>query len=334
VDPKRFEAPHRNPAEMNLSAAPVSFQVLYDLEQCVMRYAESASALGTPAAGFARFRALWRTLRVREVFGMRQSCGRFPGWDETDEDWAEMLLRGATRHLQPAVHPGVHERTGALFLVYALYTQQPCARPHVRIPVAEAEWAGIEQLASELRAARDADGFAVLHSLRTAGAFAPVKMHDASLSEVHAVQSTREEATALVRGSGEADASCGASLAWLDLFLPRLSTLEGSYEKAWSDTAGAVGGGSTLRREHGALFGALLAAKAVGAAAHEVAARERPVGPGWASAGHLRREQKRHAGYKPTRKRRAEEVGAVAEVEGGRLLVAGQGAGEEDDLFE
>jgi hypothetical protein len=317
LDPTWAKRPHRRIEDMDLTAAPAQPQVLFDLEQCVLRYAEGARRGGAATGSFAAFRVLWQTLRMEEMFGMRKSCGRVHAQDETDEDWIAVLLRCAARHLQPAVHECVHERTGALFLVYALYTRQPWSGPPVCIPLAEEEWPAVDGLANELRASRQADGFAALHQLRCRRAFAPVKLHFHWVSDAQAAASARRSAAALAVAAGRADARASAALVFLDRARADLSKVERRYSDAWAAARAATGCGEAFRLGPGALLDALLGAREAGEQAAAAARREEALRevPSWGTEGHRSRERKRAQAYNPVRKRRAEETGGRAHAQ-------------------
>ena len=57
---RQFRGPHRGTAGL-ISWAPLQPRVLYDIEQCVRRFAEAVAAGG--GSGFAEFSEIWRTLR-------------------------------------------------------------------------------------------------------------------------------------------------------------------------------------------------------------------------------------------------------------------------------
>lgn len=341
LDPTWFKRPHRRVEDMDLTTAPAQPQVLFDLEQCVLRYAEGARCADGSGGSFAAFRVLWQTLRMEELFSMRTSCGRVHAQQETDEDWIAILLRCAARHLQPAVHSCVHERTCALFLVYALYTRQPWSGPPVCAPLAEDEWPAIDRLAAELREARHADGFAVLHELRCRRAFAPVKLQFHWVSDAQAAASARRSAAALAIAVGRAEARSSASLLLLDRARNKISKVETRYSDSWAAAREATGGGAAFRLEPGALLDALQATRE--AAQHAAAAARQEeealqAAPSWGTEGHRSRERKRAQAYNPVRKRRAEETrslrpgadgrgGAVTSVANAGCELAGGGRG-------
>lgn len=149
------ERPHRGVAALPLSAVPVQAQVIHDMGQCVRRFADVARAApgGAGDSSLRAFHEVWSALRFSGVFGMRGACGRIPGMDETESDWAEALLREAVRHVQPATHPGFEERVGGLFLIYTLYDQQPrrAAEPRAVVPLTEEQCPALDTLLAELR---------------------------------------------------------------------------------------------------------------------------------------------------------------------------------------
>lgn len=305
--------------EMDLSAAPAQPAILFDLEQCILRYAERVlRARDPPANGhWALFKDVWTTLRMHELFQMRKSCARVHSLDETEEKWVEILLRAAVYHLQPAVHPCLHERTGGLFLVYCLYTKQPTVGPPVPVPVAEAEWPCFKQLWSELRDARDADAFKALHNLWEIGAFRPVKIHFHWLSDLQAAQGAQEEATKLALKAGEEEAASGFSSCLLGRMLDPLRDLELKYIDAWKAASEGTGTPRSNRTEHGLLYDALQMTQKAGEGALAVAREEdlaRQRASGGLGSSHSFRERKRAQAYNPQRKRRTEEVGACASV--------------------
>ena len=149
------ERPHRGVAALPLSALPVQPQLIHDMGQCVRRFADAARAapVGAGDSSLRAFHEVWSALRFSEVFGLRCACGRIPGMDETESDWAEALLREAVRHVQPATHPGFEERLGGLFLLHALHDQQPRRPAELRaaVPLAEEQWPALDTLLAELR---------------------------------------------------------------------------------------------------------------------------------------------------------------------------------------
>ena len=66
---RQFRGPHRGTAGL-VSWAPLQPQVLYDIEQCVRRFAEAVAGGG--GSGFAEFSEIWRTLRPGRLLGMRE----------------------------------------------------------------------------------------------------------------------------------------------------------------------------------------------------------------------------------------------------------------------
>lgn len=149
------ERPHRGVAALPLSAVPVQAQVIHDMGQCVRRFADVARAApgGAGNSSLRAFHEVWSALRFSGVFGMRGACGRIPGMDETESDWAEALLREAVRHVQPATHPGFEERLGGLFLLHTLYDQQPLRAAEARavVPLTEEQCPALDTLLAELR---------------------------------------------------------------------------------------------------------------------------------------------------------------------------------------
>ena len=150
--------------------APVQPEVVYDL-RCVVQH-----FVVTCRTDFQAFHQVAQQKQLASLFQASKSCGRVPGVDENQTDWAEIILYTAARQLCHASVASFLHRLGYVYLLYTLYQIQP-QRPRARLPVDDNMWPSLEGIVSEVRERRIPDGLGAIQTLWLSDALRHTKMH-------------------------------------------------------------------------------------------------------------------------------------------------------------
>jgi hypothetical protein len=155
---------------------PLHAHVLHDLGCCVGRY-----ELG-PEFSFALFRSVFFNMKLADVFLTQRCGGRFPTINETDSDYASLLLRAASRHMLLRESSFEHH-LGGLFLTFTLWSLQH-STPRASVTLSEDDWGRLEELREELRRRQHAEGFRALHTLWERKALLYTKAHSVFTEDI------------------------------------------------------------------------------------------------------------------------------------------------------